>query len=94
MTSDHAEEELLKDYSFFVQSATSESSGVPLRSRVTELENEVTMLRDQLGKAKGVNDVMWETIVKQLIPQSGKAGEYSGDELEAESIQRRKRGRV
>lgn len=94
INSDYVEEELLKDHSFFVQSPTSESSSVSLRSRVNELENEVAGLREQLGKAKGVNDVMWETIVQQLIPPSGKTRERVGQELEEESIQRRKRSRV
>jgi pre-rRNA-processing protein IPI3 len=51
-------------------------------------------MRDQLGKAKGVNDVMWETIVQQIVPQSGKAREQIGNEFEEESTRRRKRGRV
>jgi len=94
MPSEYNEKELLRDYSFFVQSTTSESSGMSLQSRVTELESEVAKLRDQLGKAKGVNDVMWETIVQQIVPQSGKAREQIGNEFEEESTRRRKRGRV
>lgn len=78
----------MKDYAFFVQPTTTESSGVSLRSRVTELENEVGRLREQLGKAKGVNDVMWETVVQQLVP-GGK-----DTEVDEGSTRRRKRGRV
>jgi len=85
---DYSEDELLKDYAFFVQPTTTDSSGISLRSRVTELENEVGRLREQLGKAKGVNDVMWETVVHQLVP-NGK-----GEEVEDDSTRRRKRGRV
>jgi pre-rRNA-processing protein IPI3 len=58
------------------------------------LESEVTRLKEQLGKAKGVNDVMWETIVQQLIPQSGKAREHIEGDPEEESTHRRKRGRI
>lgn len=36
---------------------------------VSELEEEVQQLRDQLVKAKGVNDAMWETVVQKLLSQ-------------------------
>ena len=65
-----------------------------LRSRVTELESEVVKLRDQLGKAKGVNDMMWETIVQQLVPQGSKEKEQTGTELAEESTRRRKKVRI
>jgi len=91
---EYSQEELLRDYSFFVQPAEAESSGMSLRSRVTELESEVVKLRDQLGKAKGVNDMMWETVVQKLVPQGSKEKERAGVELAEESTRRRKRGRI
>ena len=56
---------MIKDHAFFVKPAGSgpEATGVSLQSRVTELESEVARLKEQLGKAKGINDVMWETVV-------------------------------
>ena len=68
-----------------------------LQSRVTFLEAEVSELREQLGKAKGVNDVMWETVVQKMIPlatgKEKKGAAPAGDD-EAELERRRKRGRV
>ena len=34
---------------------------------MSELEGEVERLREHLGKAKGVNDAIWDTVVKQLV---------------------------
>jgi len=63
----------------------------------------VGRLREQLGKAKGVNDVMWETVVQKVVGQkkdkekdkievSGVSGE-TGD-MEVDGERRRKRGRT
>ncbi|KAI0091715.1 WD40 repeat-like protein [Irpex rosettiformis] len=62
-------EEAMRDYSVFVQSPNSDSqaTGVSLQSRVIELEEEVQKLRDQLGKAKSINDTMWDTVVRKVI---------------------------
>lgn len=87
---------LLRDHAFFTGSASSSSfldnsNTVPvLKSRVSELETEVAMLRNQLGQAKGVNNLMWETVVQKVVHgQSKSAGDDSaGDE------RRRKRGRT
>ena len=69
-----------------------------LQSRVTSLEAEVSELREQLKKAKGVNDVMWETVVQKVIPLATgtekKKGAAPDEEDEAESNRRKKRGRV
>lgn len=59
---------------------------------MAELEDEVARLREQLGKAKGVNDVMWETVVKKVVKQ-GK--DTDGGSLKNKDGGRaRKRGRV
>ncbi|KAF7971945.1 hypothetical protein HWV62_19401 [Athelia sp. TMB] len=62
--------EFLRDHAFFVQapSTTAAGNAQSLQARVTSLESEVVHLREQLGKAKGVNDVMWETVVQKVIP--------------------------
>lgn len=68
-----------------------------LQSRVTELESEVARLREQLGKAKGINDVMWETVVQRLIAE-GK--EEDANAMEQDMVEgggggrRRKRNRT
>jgi pre-rRNA-processing protein IPI3 len=66
----YSEEELGRDHSYFIQPSSS-ASGHPstavLQSKVAELETEVGLLREQLGKAKGVNDVMWENVVKRVL---------------------------
>ncbi|KAF9076795.1 WD40-repeat-containing domain protein [Rhodocollybia butyracea] len=91
----YTKEALLRDHAFFTGSANSssfmdDSNTVPvLKSRVSELETEVATLRNQLGQAKGVNNLMWETVVQKVVHGQGKsAGDDSaGDE------RRRKRGR-
>ena len=78
-----------------------EAHRVSLDSRVNELENEVARLKEQLGKAKGINDVMWDTVVQRLAaegkekksPKGGATVEAEGAEQE-ESVRRRKRGRT
>ena len=44
--------------------------GAPLTSRVAELEAEVEQLREQLGKAKGVNDAIWQIVVQKVLKGS------------------------
>ena len=62
---------MIKDHAFFVQpsAAGPEAAGVSLQTRLSELESEVTRLREQLGKAKGINDAMWETVVQRLVAE-------------------------
>jgi pre-rRNA-processing protein IPI3 len=92
--------EFLQDHIFFVQpSDTMATSGtaVSLQSRVTSLEGQVSELHEQLGKAKGINDIMWETIVQKVIPLADgkdKKGVATGEDDQAESERRKKRGRV
>ena len=69
-----------------------------LQSRVTELESEVARLREQLGKAKGINDVMWETVVQRLVAEGkekkGQDNSTPMDEDGADGKRRRKRNRT
>ena len=72
---DYPEEEMLRDHSFFVQTPETgvQASGLSTQGRVTELEAEVQKLKEQLGKAKSINDTMWETVVRKVITEgSGK----------------------
>lgn len=92
--------QFLQDYAFFVQlsDTTGEigTSSLPLQSQVTSLEAEVLHLREQLAKAKGVNDVMWETVVQKVIPLANskdKKAATTGDD-DAESERKKKRGRI
>ncbi|KDQ61569.1 hypothetical protein JAAARDRAFT_31026 [Jaapia argillacea MUCL 33604] len=93
---DYPYSELIVDHAFFVQppSSTNVNSSQPnLQGKVTELESEVKYLREQLGKAKGVNDAMWENIVKKVVLKYDQAKE--GEELSDQQLEerRRKRGR-
>ncbi|KAJ7636093.1 WD40 repeat-like protein [Mycena polygramma] len=85
---------LLREHDFFVQPAGSAGpDAVSLQSKVNELETEVARLREQLGKAKGVNDIMWETVVQKVVGQ-GKDKEGDKQGAGAEDERRRKRGRT
>lgn len=101
--SSYSRGELVEDHAFFVQSesdsnaaSNSAASGLSLQSQVAELEGEVARLREQLGKAKGVNDAMWETMVKRLVEgkdEKDQAAEQNEQDAE-DGSRRRKRGRV
>ncbi|KAJ7035634.1 WD40 repeat-like protein, partial [Mycena alexandri] len=90
----YSAEALLRDHEFFVQPAASGGQdAISLQSKVNELETEVARLREQLGKAKGVNDVMWETVVQKVVGQ-GKDKDAEKHGAGAEDERRRKRGRT
>jgi len=65
----YSEAELLRDHAAFVQPPllNSGTTSVASQSRVTELEAEVQRLQEQLGKAKNINDTMWEKIVQRAV---------------------------
>ncbi|KAI0821545.1 WD40-repeat-containing domain protein [Irpex lacteus] len=74
--------ELTRDYSSFVQNPAGGGGGGSSQAsnsgaRVMELEAEVQRLREQLGKAKGINDAMWDTVVRKVVVEGvkGKGGE-------------------
>ena len=54
-------------------------------------------LRDQLSRAKDVNDAMWDTVVQQFVSQAksktSAAGSKVGEDGEDDQ-RRRKRGRI
>lgn len=55
-----------------------------MTSRVAELEAEVEQLKEQLGKAKGVNDAIWQVVVQKVLkgnnPRSGTEADVHMDE--------------
>jgi len=87
---EYSEQELLEDYAFFVHGRSGESEGAPAstNARVEELEVEVAKLKEQLGKAKAINDTMWQGVVHKFIENSEESS------VEREQQHRRKRGRV
>lgn len=80
-------EDLLRDHASFVQSQSLAdaakapgSNGLPhpsQQARVADLESEVQHLRGQLAKAKGINDAMWEEVVRKRISDRGDAASNS-----------------
>ncbi|TFY58203.1 hypothetical protein EVG20_g8242 [Dentipellis fragilis] len=88
----YSTEELLRDHAYFVQPATNEAiPAASLQSRVTELEDEVAKLKSQLERAKGVNDVMWDTVVQKVMAQTKEKG---GEATAEDGGRARKRGRT
>ncbi|KAH9839891.1 WD40 repeat-like protein [Rhodofomes roseus] len=97
----YSREELLRDHSFFVQTGAggpgeAPPAGAAAQARVLELEAEVARLREQLGKAKGMNDTMWETVVKQIVHEKKDkvAANGQAEEDPEEAVRRKKRGRT
>ncbi|KAG7443607.1 WD40 repeat-like protein [Guyanagaster necrorhizus] len=89
----------LRDQEFFVKPLGSsnrevDQDAVSLGSRVTNLEAEVVHLREQLGKAKGLNDMMWDTVVQRVIGQPKTKSTPADATYSAESDRPRKRGRT
>ncbi|KAF9480515.1 WD40 repeat-like protein [Pholiota conissans] len=98
-SSSYSTEELLRDHAFFVDPVISTKEGQPnpiaLNSKVVELESELEQLRDQLSKAKGVNDAMWDTVVQRLITKVKDQELATPEEDDSDGGERsRKRGRV
>jgi pre-rRNA-processing protein IPI3 len=105
MEGDYPLEEMLRDHAFFVHPAsngsTTSNTAQSLQTRITALETEVADLKDQLGRAKGVNDMMWETVVKRVVDAATAAKadhdeqtHMSVDEDSLEEQRSRKRGRT
>ncbi|KAI0272527.1 WD40-repeat-containing domain protein [Gloeopeniophorella convolvens] len=93
---DYSRGELLRDWESFVQPGSAVESGAPpaaqLQGRVAELEDEVARLKTQLARAKGVNDVMWETVVQNVVAQGRE--KTSGETSESADGRERKRGKT
>ncbi|KAG8974954.1 Pre-rRNA-processing protein ipi3 [Tulasnella sp. 425] len=61
--------DFLADHRFFMgqQSETGATSTQSLQSRIAELEGELASMKQNLTKAKGLNDAMWETVVSSVL---------------------------
>jgi pre-rRNA-processing protein IPI3 len=71
---EYDDDELAADLSFFTRPAeTRAGSGVGGAERVHELEEEVAKLRAELGKAKGLNDKMWDAVVTTVMKEAAPA---------------------
>ena len=94
--SNYGTEELLRDHAYFVQPLAGVKNGdldpASLKSKVSELESEVESLREQLCKAKDINDAMWNNIVKRLVGQvEDPELPTNGNNEDMEDDQRRKK---
>ncbi len=49
-----------------------------------ELEAEVQRLREQLGKAKGINDAMWDTVVRRVVVEGTGGAKGKGEAMEVD----------
>jgi pre-rRNA-processing protein IPI3 len=70
-----------------------------LDGRTTELEDEVTRLKTQLARAKGINDVMWETFVQNMSAQGNDSeipapGQIPDSHEDTDDGRGRKRGKT
>ncbi|EPS94549.1 hypothetical protein FOMPIDRAFT_148872 [Fomitopsis schrenkii] len=96
---EYPREEMLRDHAFFVGADAEggqQPAGASAQARVAELEAEVARLREQLGKAKGMNDAMWEAVAKQIVDEKkgAAAANGRGEEDAEEAGRRKKRGRT
>ena len=93
--SNYSTEELLNDHAYFVQPLAAIKNGdvdpSSLKSKVSELQSEVDSLREQLCKAKDINDTMWDSIVKRLVSQVGDPEPPTNGVNESMEDQRRKK---
>ena len=64
---------------------------------MVELEDEVTRLKSQLVRAKGINDVMWETLMQSVAAQGKEIAapdQIPADSHEDTNGRERKRGKT
>ncbi|KAJ3571922.1 hypothetical protein NP233_g3442 [Leucocoprinus birnbaumii] len=101
-STEYSQAEFLRDYAFFVAPSSSQNGAAPMsgvesttaKNRINELEAEITQLREQLGKAKGINDAMWDSVVQRVVNMENERVQSDGAEREADSdARRRKRSR-
>jgi pre-rRNA-processing protein IPI3 len=73
---------ILLDQAFFLDPSASKTSPINATTSASDsLQSQVLLLREQLGKAKTINDTMWERIVQKLFlgeTQSGNSEEIEG----------------
>lgn len=79
----------------------SQTSGVPIagvestvvKHRVSELEAEITQLKEQLGKAKAINDGMWDSVVQRIVNGRNEWAQDAAEKEGENELKRRKRSR-
>lgn len=67
-TYDYPKAEFKRDHAFFVQLNTIGTLGAS-SACVANLEVEAKHSREQLGKVKATNDMVWEKCVQKVMPQ-------------------------
>jgi pre-rRNA-processing protein IPI3 len=98
----YSREELLRDWEFFIQPrpTATENDAVPAAQpdgRMEQLEDDVERLKTQLARAKGINDVMWETLMQSVAAQGKEMpapGEIPDSHEENTDERGRKRGKT
>lgn len=81
---------MLRDQAYFLNPNTpSEGGAAGGDAKAQQLEEEVQRLRAELGKAKAMNDDMWERVVKKVVKQGSGRESVDGDGDEP----KRKRGK-
>ncbi|KZT43257.1 WD40 repeat-like protein [Sistotremastrum suecicum HHB10207 ss-3] len=63
-----------EEHAYFTRAPGDSTSSEHSQTQVLALEAQVATLRDQLAKAKGINDAMWEKVVHNVI-EGGKSAE-------------------
>jgi pre-rRNA-processing protein IPI3 len=93
----YLDDELLRDQAYFLRSNNtsdpSSDDASMLRNRVADLETEIQQVKAQLGRAKGINDAMWDNVVQRVIfnePVSQSSEEVG----EHDNERKRKRGKT
>lgn len=100
MAFEYSRDEMLKDYAVFVRSegeGGAQATGASLQTRVGELETEVGQLKEQLAKAKGINDTMWETVVQRLVAEGKEKQKGQDSAMQVDGVEEeraKKRGRI
>lgn len=77
-TQDEIMQDILQEHAYFVDPSLCTAFAEPLDTtiapaissldtqKVAELEKEIAQLKEQLNRAKSINDAMWETVGKRL----------------------------
>ena len=63
---------------------------IAAKHRISELSAEVAHLRELLGKAKAINDGMWDSVVQRIVDSQK---EQAQDAEGGDELRRRKRSR-
>lgn len=100
-TTEYRQAEFLRDYASFTQPTTSRNGAsvisgvesVAAKNQIADLEAEITQLREQLGKAKSLNDAMWDSVVQHVVNSKNDKGHGEGEKEQEGDPRRSKRSR-